>query len=83
MNGARHTFPWPREQRLLELLRANGIDAPASCSEGVCAACECRVLEGEVRMEHNQVLEAEDLADGFVLACQALPVTDRIRVRYE
>jgi 3-ketosteroid 9alpha-monooxygenase subunit B len=83
MDGERHEFPWPRGKRLLDVLREQGIDAPASCSEGVCASCECRVVEGEVSMVANQVLEEDDLADGYVLACQALPITDRVRIRYE
>ncbi|KAA9156545.1 ferredoxin--NADP reductase [Amycolatopsis acidicola] len=82
IEGRQHKLAWPRDQRLLDLLVAHGLNAPSSCSEGVCASCECRVLEGEVRMVNNQVLEEEDLADGYVLACQALPITDHIRIEY-
>ena len=81
-DGTTHSLAWPRDQRLLDLLRANGIDAPASCSEGICASCECRVTGGRVEMVNNQVLEADDLAEGYVLACQALPVTDQVRISY-
>ncbi|MGY1812484.1 2Fe-2S iron-sulfur cluster-binding protein [Blastococcus sp. SYSU D00820] len=83
LDGERRTVPWPRTQKLLDALRAAGLDAPFSCREGSCSACACVVLEGEVTMEHNEVLDATDLADGLVLACQALPVSDRFSVTYE
>ena len=56
--------------------------APYSCREGECSACAIRLLEGEVRMLHNDVLDEEDLADGIRLGCQSLPATDNVRVTY-
>lgn len=81
-DGTQQTFSWPRDMRLLDFLLAQGFDAPASCSEGICASCECQLIEGEATMVNNQVLDEEDLAEGYLLACQALPVTDAIRIRY-
>ena len=40
------------------------------------------VVAGEVEMAHNEVLEAEDLADGYILACQAVPLTPEVRITY-
>lgn len=82
MDGTQHTLTWPSHVRLLDLLAANGLDAPTSCGEGVCASCECRVTEGEVRMVNNQVLDEEDIADGYALACQALPVSESVHVSF-
>ena len=67
---------------LLDFLVEKGVDAPYSCREGNCCACACLVLEGEVRMLHNEVLDDDDLADGIRLACQAKPVSERIRISY-
>ncbi|MCQ4117752.1 ferredoxin--NADP reductase [Rhodococcus tibetensis] len=82
-DGQTQTFSWPADQRLLDVLTTNGMKAPSSCSEGVCAACECRLTEGRVEMMNNQVLEDEDLAAGYILACQALPLTDTVRIAYD
>ncbi|MGW7319389.1 2Fe-2S iron-sulfur cluster-binding protein [Streptomyces sp. NPDC054865] len=82
LDGETRTASWPRRATLLDALLAAGVEAPYSCREGACAACCCRVVEGEVTMVRNEVLDAEDLADGYVLACQALPLTDRVRVTY-
>ncbi|MDV6014112.1 ferredoxin--NADP reductase [Haloechinothrix sp. LS1_15] len=81
--GQRRTIDWPSDTRLLDLLLAHGVDAPSSCGEGVCASCECRVVEGEVRMVNNQVLDEEDIAEGYVLACQALPATPSVHISLE
>ncbi|MFJ4779503.1 2Fe-2S iron-sulfur cluster-binding protein [Streptomyces sp. NPDC088762] len=63
---------------------AAGLDAPYSCREGACSACCCRVVEGEVTMARNEVLDQEDLAEGYVLACQALARgQDRVRISYD
>ncbi|MEV0293602.1 ferredoxin--NADP reductase [Nocardia sp. NPDC050710] len=82
-DGATHEFAWPRETVLLDALLARGIEAPYSCREGACSACVCRVATGEVKLLRNDVLEKEDLADGYVLACQAVPVTDTVRITYD
>ncbi|GAB3687359.1 2Fe-2S iron-sulfur cluster-binding protein [Saccharopolyspora tripterygii] len=83
LDGENHVFNWPADKRLLDLLKEKGLPAPSSCSEGICAACECRVTEGEVTMVNNQVLEQEDLDEGYVLACQSLPKTPKVKVDYD
>ncbi|MFF4007964.1 2Fe-2S iron-sulfur cluster-binding protein [Streptomyces sp. NPDC001717] len=83
LDGTTHTVPWPEGTVLLDALLAAGVPAPYSCREGACSACCCRVVEGKVTMARNEVLDAEDLAEGYVLACQALPEGDRVRVTYE
>ncbi|SCF59224.1 ferredoxin--NADP reductase [Streptomyces sp. Ncost-T10-10d] len=83
LDGVRHTIDWPRDTPLLDVLLAAGLDAPYSCREGSCSACACVLTEGEVAMEHNEVLDATDLADGLILACQARPLSDRLKATYD
>ncbi|MFE5600752.1 2Fe-2S iron-sulfur cluster-binding protein [Streptomyces coelicoflavus] len=83
LDGVSRTVDWPRGKPLLDVLLAAGLDAPYSCREGACSACACVLVEGEVVMERNEVLDARDLADGLVLACQARPVSDRLKVTYD
>lgn len=83
LDGKEHTLSWPRRSRLLDVLLDAGLDAPYSCREGACSACACVVLDGEVEMERNEVLDQQDLADGIVLACQSVPVSDRLRITYD
>ena len=84
LDGEEHTFAdWAADKPLLDLLLEKGLDAPFSCRQGQCSACACRVLEGEVKMMHNEVLDDDDLAEGIRLACQSLPVTDTVKVSYQ
>lgn len=83
LDGVRHTVDWPRNTPLLDALLAAGLDAPYSCREGSCSACACVLTEGEVDMERNEVLDATDLADGLILACQARPLSDRLKATYD
>lgn len=83
LDGQTHTVSWPRDEKLLDVLLEQGIDAPYSCREGHCGACATTVVSGEVEMENNEVLEDDDLAEGLILACQSHPVTDEVEVSYD
>ena len=58
-------------------------DLPFACKGGVCGTCRARVTEGEVTMRRNFALEADEVAAGYVLTCQALPVTDQVTVDFD
>ncbi|WP_410578762.1 2Fe-2S iron-sulfur cluster-binding protein [Amycolatopsis sp. lyj-108] len=83
LDGETKKLDWPRRTKLLDLLLEKGFDAPYSCREGQCSACACRVISGEVKMLNNEVLDGDDIAEGIVLACQSLPLTDEVTVTYE
>ena len=82
LDGETHTFEWPKQTKLLDFLLDKGLRAPFSCRQGACSACACIVSEGEVSMLVNEILEQDDLDEGFVLGCQALPVSDVVKIRY-
>ncbi len=83
LDGEDYVFDdWAPGTKLLDHLESKGVKAPYSCREGECSACAIRVLEGEVRMLRNDVLDAEDLADGIRLGCQSVPATDTVKVTY-
>lgn len=83
LDGHTHTVPWPRGEKLLDVLLDQKIEAPYSCREGHCGACATTKLDGEVEMEVNDVLDAEDVADGLILACQSRPLSDSVEVSYD
>jgi 3-ketosteroid 9alpha-monooxygenase subunit B len=83
LDGETRTFDWPKRTKLLDFLLDQGLDAPFSCRAGQCSACACRLVSGEVKMLDNDILDAEDIAEGIVLACQSLPLTDEVSVTYE
>jgi 3-ketosteroid 9alpha-monooxygenase subunit B len=82
LDGETHEYDWPRHTKLLDFLLAQGVKAPYSCRQGACSACACILDEGEVKMLTNEILEQEDLDEGYVLGCQSLPLTDVVKIRY-
>jgi len=82
LDGVTTLLPWPSGARMLDVLIDAGLDAPYSCRQGICGACACQLTEGKVDMAHNEVLEAADIADGYILACQALALTTEVSIGY-
>jgi 3-ketosteroid 9alpha-monooxygenase subunit B len=82
LDGVTHTLKGQPGELLIESMEAAGMQPPFSCRAGACAACMCHLEEGEVEMEHNHVLDQSDLDQGWILACQSIPKSPRVRVRY-
>jgi ferredoxin len=68
---------------LLETARSAGLNPPSSCETGSCGTCMARLTEGCARMNNNDALEDDEVAEGWVLTCQALPTSCTVRVVYE
>ncbi len=68
---------------LLHAARSVGLRAPSSCETGNCATCMARVVEGAAEMRVNDALTPDEVAAGWVLTCQAIPVTPVVKVVYE
>jgi ferredoxin len=68
---------------ILQSARWAGLKAPSSCEAGHCATCMARVVEGRVEMLNNEVLTDDEVAEGWVLTCQSVPVTPIVKVVYE
>ncbi len=60
-----------------------GLDVPYSCRSGVCATCRAKLVEGQVRMDRNFALQRDEIEAGFVLTCQAHPLTERVVVSFD
>ena len=58
-------------------------DLPFACKGGVCGTCRALVTHGEVRMRRNYALEQSEVDAGYVLTCQALPVTDTVTIDFD
>lgn len=58
-------------------------ELPFSCKGGMCATCKGRIEEGDVEMAKNYALVDSEVEAGFVLTCQAHPITDKVVVRYD
>lgn len=56
---------------------------PFACKGGVCCTCRAKLLEGRVEMEVNYALEKDEVDAGYILTCQAVPLTDKIVVDFD
>jgi ring-1,2-phenylacetyl-CoA epoxidase subunit PaaE len=68
---------------ILDAASAAGLEVPFSCTSGVCGTCRAKCVEGEVRMERNFALDKNEVAAGFVLTCQAHPLTERVTLSFD
>jgi ring-1,2-phenylacetyl-CoA epoxidase subunit PaaE len=82
LDGRRTTFPVNGGTILEAALRARP-DAPYACKGGVCGTCRCRIVEGEVAMDHAYALEEDEIEAGVVLACQSHPRSERIVLDFD
>ncbi|EEX08333.1 probable phenylacetic acid degradation NADH oxidoreductase paae [Ruegeria lacuscaerulensis ITI-1157] len=83
LDGATQTITMPKDQTILDAALENAMDAPFACKAGVCSTCRCKVIEGEVEMVANHALEDYEVEKGYVLSCQAYPLTDNVVVDYD
>jgi 3-ketosteroid 9alpha-monooxygenase subunit B len=82
LDGQVHTLHCGGTETLLEAALRAGLNAPYSCQAGMCASCMCQVVEGSVHLRHNDVLDDKDLAKAWTLACQAVPTSARLRIKF-
>lgn len=60
-----------------------GMDLPYSCKGGVCSTCKCKLVKGEVEMDISHGLQPQDIEAGFVLSCQAHPISDEVILDFD
>ncbi|GHI06358.1 phenylacetic acid degradation protein [Streptomyces cellostaticus] len=83
LDGRGGTWPVQDGESLLETVLRNRPDAPYACKGGVCGTCRAFLVAGEVRMDRNFALEAEETEAGYVLACQSHPVTEKVELDFD
>lgn len=83
LDGKSHEVAVKPGQYLLDAALDAGLDLPYSCKGGVCCTCRCKVIEGQVSMDRNFTLQADEMAKGFVLSCQARAQTPSVVLSYD
>jgi ring-1,2-phenylacetyl-CoA epoxidase subunit PaaE len=83
-DGMQREIEFRKDQpSILDAASAAGLEVPFSCTSGVCGTCRARLVEGQVRMERNFALDKAEVAGGFVLTCQAHPLTERVVLSFD
>jgi ferredoxin-NADP reductase len=83
LRGKKNEIAYHDGDTVLETARRANLPAPYSCEAGSCATCMALIREGTANMRVNNALTPEELEEGWVLTCQALPTSPSITVEYE
>ncbi len=82
LEGENRVVDVPRGTTILQALLSAGHHPPYSCQAGVCDTCRARLTKGTVHMRSRAALDDDEIAQGAILACQAIPTTDEITLRF-
>jgi len=83
LDGKEHELQIGADEHVLDAALDAGLDLPFSCKAGVCCTCRAKVLCGEVVMDKNFTLESDEMAQGYVLSCQARATTKQLTVSFD
>ena len=68
---------------ILDVTMDNDLDVPFSCKGAVCCTCRAKVKLGKVVMDANYSLSDQEVEDGYILTCQAHPVSEKVIVDFD
>jgi 3-ketosteroid 9alpha-monooxygenase subunit B len=83
LKGVTKTVAYQAGDTILSTARRGAMQPPFSCEAGNCATCMAIVREGSATMRSNNALRPDEVEEGWVLTCQALPVGRHVTVEYE
>jgi ring-1,2-phenylacetyl-CoA epoxidase subunit PaaE len=83
IDGKRREVPVADGEAILDAALRGGVDLPFACKGGMCSTCRAKLVEGQAEMDVNYSLEPWELKAGFILTCQAKPVTEKVVVDYD
>ncbi|MDX5593537.1 1,2-phenylacetyl-CoA epoxidase subunit PaaE [Pseudovibrio sp. SPO723] len=84
LDGAQRSFTMNEtDLSVIDAAHRQGLELPFSCKGGMCCTCRAKVVKGEVEMANNYSLEPWEVEAGFVLTCQARPLTKDVLIDFD
>ena len=83
LNGRTNTADYRPGTTILQTARQMGLSPPFSCESGSCATCMAMLVEGTAAMHVNNALTDDEVAQGWVLTCQAVPTSPSVHAVYD
>lgn len=83
MNGKTIELELKEGQTILDGLMAGQHNPPYSCLAGACSTCMAKLQEGSVKMDACYALDDDEVADGFILACQSHPTSAEVKITFD
>jgi 3-ketosteroid 9alpha-monooxygenase subunit B len=83
LDGRTGTADYRPGTTILQTARQMGMSPPFSCESGSCATCMARLVEGTVAMHVNNALTGDEVTEGWILTCQAVPTSPSVHAVYD
>lgn len=84
IDGQTHQFTTTNlHNNILDEALEHSVGLPYACKGGVCCTCKAKLVEGKVEMLTNFGLEADEIANNYVLTCQCLPLTEKVVLNFD
>ncbi|HHO0882106.1 hybrid-cluster NAD(P)-dependent oxidoreductase [Aeromonas hydrophila] len=74
----KQSFAGNNQGTVLDQAHKQGVDLPWSCRAGICGSCKQTLLAGEVDHPDAPAITAAERAEGKILTCCAVPLTDLV-----
>ena len=83
--GSEISFEAAQDETILTAALERGVAFPHNCRVGGCASCKCKLVEGQVKQltDSSYILSGEELEQGYVLACQSVPKSERVVIEVD
>lgn len=78
-----HKYKMSPDENVLDAALSAGTDLPFACKGGVCATCKAKLDDGDVDMALTYGLEQDEIENGYILTCQALPKGECLTVNFD
>ena len=83
LNGRTHELTVRPDQHILDAALEAGLEPPYTCRAGICTSCRAMLISGLVSMDETAGLSEDEMEEGYILSCQARPLTDDVEVEYD
>lgn len=83
LGGRKRRIGYESGDSILHAARRAGLKPPFQCQAGNCGSCMAFLAEGEVKMRVNNALDADEVEEGWILTCQAIPTSREVVVDYD
>lgn len=83
LDGGLYRLTVQPTQTILDAALEDKLDPPYTCQVGICTSCRAKLIKGKVHMDESMGLSADEIEQGYILTCQAHPMSDDVRLEWE